>query len=303
MDKEICNKIKYLIKKGKTIPEIALIMGINEYNLEKLITRIISKDPILDFFDGQPIKKTNLKNSNVINYIENNSDHICILLCSDTHMCSASDRPDILKYLADKAYERNIFAVFHSGDVFEGPDNLSVGVRKVKISTLDGQVNYGLENFSFFCKTYFISGNHDKWWLKKTGFDILEIFSSKSDKNIYLGGSSANVQIGTLKLTISHGHDNGMFLKNSPTGYLRELSAFFVPDILQTGHIHQHSYEQIGKTHVFKTGALQDLTKYAIYKGGDGIKSVWWVDIYFDDNGNVRKIDKELETFTLKRVV
>jgi hypothetical protein len=56
------------------------------------------------------------------------------------------------------------------------------------------------------------------------------------------------------------------------------------------------------KTHCLQTGCLEDLTPYAKSKGFEGDKSVWWVDIDFDDRGNIHTITPQLEEFNQTRV-
>lgn len=303
MDKEICNKIKYLIGKGKSEKEIAGILKITESKLKEFIDQINSKKEEYTFINGNPTKKTFWEIVDKVFYVENNSGYIRLLLLSDTHLGSEEDRPDILEYLASKIADRGVFAALHSGDVFNGPPIANADGTYPKCMTLKEQVDYGKEIYHFPCKTYIVGGNHDEWWFIESGFDILQIFSEAAENIVYLGGSNANLQIGNLKINLTHGHKNGIYKSNSPACYLNEISKKFKPDILQAGHIHKASYEQIGRTHVFKTGGLQDLTEHARNNGGNGVKSVWWVNVYFDDNGNVRKIDRELETFTLKRMV
>ena len=75
------------------------------------------------------------------------------------------------------------------------------------------------------------------------------------------------------------------------------------PDILQTGHIHQAFYFKQDKTHCFQTGCLEDLTPYCRSLGLSGDKSVWWVDVDFDDKGNVYSVTPQLETFGAKKLI
>ena len=57
-----------------------------------------------------------------------------------------------------------------------------------------------------------------------------------------------------------------------------------------------------GKTHCFQTSCLQDLTPFERSMGFNNDKSCWWVDVDFDNKGDVQSIKPELETFQKKLV-
>lgn len=301
MKDDICSKIKYLIGKGKSTKEMAGILKITEHKVNELIAQINNKREEIILVNGNPAKKTFWETVDKVFYVENNCECIKLLLYSDTHLCSAEDRPDILMYLGDKIVERGVSAALNSGDFFEGPIILRDGEDHRKCMTFEEEIAYAKEYHRLPCTCYIVSGNHDEWWLAVKGIDILQAYSECAENIVYLGGSNANLQIGNLKINMAHGHKNGVYRSGSSASYLNEISTKFKPDILQTGHKHKSSYEQIGRTHVFQTGSIQDLTEHARDNGGKGIKSVWWIDVYFDDNGMVRKIDRQYEEITLKR--
>ena len=100
-----------------------------------------------------------------------------------------------------------------------------------------------------------------------------------------------------------HGTGGGAYAKSYKLQkYLDSIDISERPHILQTGHIHQAFFMKQGKTHCFQTSCLQDLTPYERSKGLSNDKSVWWVDVYMDNNGNVHSITQELETFDKKLV-
>ena len=70
------------------------------------------------------------------------------------------------------------------------------------------------------------------------------------------------------------------------------------PDILQTGHIHQAFYYKQDNTHCFQTSCLEDQTPYCRGLGLANDKSCWWVDIEFDDKGNVHGLYRFRAAFT-----
>ena len=84
--------------------------------------------------------------------------------------------------------------------------------------------------------------------------------------------------------------------------YLDAIPIQEKPNILQTGHVHQAFYYKQDKTHCFQTSCLQDLTPFERSMGFNNDKSCWWVDVEFDDKGNVYSITPQLETFEKKLI-
>ena len=74
------------------------------------------------------------------------------------------------------------------------------------------------------------------------------------------------------------------------------------PDILQAGHVHQSFYMKDDNTHCFQTSCLEDQTPYCRSMGLANDKSCWWVNVNFDDKGNIHSISPELETFGDKKI-
>lgn len=120
---------------------------------------------------------------------------------------------------------------------------------------------------------------------------------------MYLGPDVADLKIGNLKIRLFHGSGAGAYAKSYKLQkYLDAIPMDERPDILQTGHIHQSFYMKQDNTHCFQTACLEDQTPYTRSKGLANDKSVWWVDVDFDDKGKIHSITPALETFGDKKV-
>ena len=120
---------------------------------------------------------------------------------------------------------------------------------------------------------------------------------------IYLGSDVADMKIGKLKIRLFHGNKGNTYAKSYKVQkYLDAIPIEERPHILQTGHIHQAFYYKQDNTHCLQTGCLEDLTPYARSLGFSGDKSCWWVDVDFDDKGNIYSITPKLETFGKKLI-
>lgn len=303
--KELCNKIKYLIKKKKGLSEICEMLDLKDYEVIGLVNLMKQDGELVDYVNGELVRlKTPPKVSDIY-MVENNDLHIPLLLISDTHLCSKYDRLDILRYLYGKADDRGVKHILHSGDFTDGKSNRPEHVYELKELSYDGQVNYCVNKYpTFNGKTYVISGNHDNWWYKSTGSEIVKSIASQRDDIVYLGSDVADLHIGKLKIRLYHGKGGGAYAKSYKIQkYLDTIPLEERPHILQTGHIHQSFYMKQDNTHCFQTSCLEDLTPYARSMGFSSDKSVWWVDVVMDNKGNIRNITQELETFGTKKMV
>lgn len=304
MEKEIINKIKYLINKKKTLKEICEELELKDYEVIGLVELMKKDGELLDYVNGEVIKLKKPIQNNDIYELPNNMEHLKLLLISDTHLCSKYDRLDILRYLYDKAEDKGIKYILHSGDFTDGKSNRPEHIYELKELSYDGQIDYCVEKYPTFSgKTYVISGNHDNWWYKSIGSEIVKSIANRRDDIIYLGSDVADMKIGKLKIRLFHGNGGNSYAKSYKIQkYLDAIPLNEKPDILQTGHIHQAFYYKQDNTHCLQTGCLEDLTPFARSQGFSGYKSCWWLDIDFDDKGNIYSITPKLETFDKKLI-
>ena len=220
-------------------------------------------------------------------------------------MCSKYDRLDILRYLYEKAQDRGVRHILHSGDFTDGKSNRPEHIYELREVSYEGQVDYCVEKYpKFDGRTYVISGNHDDWWYKSTGSEIVKAIANRRDDIVYLGSDVADLSIGKLKIRLFHGKGGLAYAKSYKVQkYLDSIPLDERPNILQTGHIHQSFYMKQDDTHCFQTSCLEDLTPFARSMGMSNDKSVWWVDVYMNDKGNVQNVKQELETFNTKKLV
>ena len=296
--------LKYLeLKKQPYISKVMEDLDLKEYEVVGLIELLKKQGYLFEIVDGKIVKMKPVKNNDVYE-IPNKLDHLKLLLISDTHLASKYDRLDILRYLYAKAEDKGINYVLHSGDLTEGVSNRPEQVYSLKEVSYTGQRDYTIDKYpQSNIPTYVISGNHDLWWVKKCGADIVRDICSKREDLHYLGSDCEDLKIGKLKIRLYHGNGGGSYAKSYKIQkYLDSIAPDETPHILQTGHIHQAFYMKQGNTHCFQTSCLQDLTPYERSMGFNNDKSCWWVDIWMDNKGNPVKIEQELETFNKKLV-
>ena len=302
MEKELIGKIKYLIKKKKTLQEICNELELKDYEVIGIVELMKQDGELIDFINGEIVKLKKPKQNNDVYEISNNNEHLKLLLISDTHLCSKYDRLDILRYLYDKAENNGVKHILHSGDFTDGRSNRPEHTYELKEHSYQGQIDYCIDKYPAFSgKTYAIQGNHDNWWYKSNGSEIMRPIANAREDIVYLGSDVADLKIGKLKIRLFHGQGGIAYAKSYKIQkYLDTIPTSEKPDILQTGHIHQAFYYKQDNTHCFQTSCLEDQTPYCRGLGLVNDKSCWWVDVEFDNKGNVYSIKPELETFKKK---
>ena len=303
--KELCEKIKILLKKKKSFVDICKELQLKDYEAIGLVNLMKQDGELIDYVNGELVRLKTPPKTNDVYQVSTNSTHIPLLLISDTHLCSKYDRLDILRYLYNKAEDRGIKYILHSGDFTDGRSNRPEHIYELKETSYEGQVDYCVDKYPTFSgKTYVISGNHDDWWYKSTGSEIVKAIAKRRDDIVYLGSDVADLKIGKLKIRLFHGKGGNAYAKSYKVQkYLDSIPLEERPHILQTGHVHQSFYMKQDDTHCFQTSCLEDLTPFARSMGLANDKSVWWVDVNIDDRGKIESINQELETFNAKKLV
>lgn len=303
--KELCNKIKYLVKKKKTLKEICELLELKDYEIIGLVGLMKQDGELIDYINGEIVRLKTPPKVDDIYKVDSSELHIPLLLISDTHLCSKYDRLDILRYLYQKANDKGVKHILHSGDFTDGKSNRPEHIYELREHSYEGQVDYCVDKYpTFDGKTYVISGNHDDWWYKSTGSEIVKSIANKREDIIYLGSDVADLHIGKLRIRLYHGKGGSAYAKSYKIQkYLDTIPLEERPHILQTGHIHQSFYMKQDTTHCFQTSCLEDLTPYARSMGFANDKSVWWVDVTMNNKGEIQYINQELETFGEKKLV
>ena len=299
-NKELTNKLKYLINKKRSFSQICEELELKDYEVIGLVQLLKEDGFLADYINGEIVKLKTPPKTNDIYEVPAYSENLKLCLISDTHLCSKYDRLDILNYIYEKAYKNNVKHILHSGDFTDGRSNRPEHVYELKELSYDGQVDYCVENYPkvYGINTYVISGNHDNWWYKSTGSEIVKTIAKQRDDIIYLGSDYADLKLGKIKIRLFHGKGGNAYAKSYKLQkYLDAIPQDDMPQILQTGHIHQSFYMKQDNTHCFQTSCLEDLTPYAKSQGFSGDKSCWWLDIESDKKGRIFNIEMELESF------
>ena len=295
MDKQILNKLKYLINKKRTVEDICQIL-----NLSYCEVLEYSKYLSLMGFNCEEQNGILVKTPGGV-YIHTPVINRCytieICLLSDAHYTSVYDRPDIMRMIYNECERRGIDSIFCAGDFTNGfyPHRPNY-IKQQKVVGYDATLEYVLNvhPYSRYINFYTIAGNHDKTFKKSDNKNICEEIAKKRSDIVYLGEDSADVRIGGMLLRIYHGYSRGnKSLQERITDYYDKLNGI-LPDVLQMGHIHHSFFDVINGTYAFQTAALTDQPGNNKW---DCEISCWFVKISLDEFGNVIDVVPELKTF------
>lgn len=292
MEYTLYKNLLKLIDMNLSIEEICEILNIDIITLKILIDDI-RKNGDLKNENIDKVTRIRPKPNNEIFNINDDSECIKIALIGDTHLALKRDDIDLLNKIYDEVEKKRVNYVFHCGDFTEGLSYRKKHITShLKEATYEGQLEYSISNYPMYSgKTYVISGNHDDWWYLINNKEIIRDISKERDDIVYLGALYRNIDLANIKIQIVHGDINpitGRKLKQP--GYVFGLKE--MPDIMHFGHIHKHLYEVIKKTECFRTSSLCEPRDER-----DIERIIFWLNIYKDDNGKIKKIDKKMQCF------
>lgn len=305
MEKEIINKIKYLINKKNTLKEICEELELKDYEVIGLVELMKQDGELLDYVNGEVIKlKKPIENFGVYE-VPDNTHHLSLLMISDSHLANKADRIDILNYLYDKAENKGIKYVLHCGDVLDGIYvNRPQHIYELRCVGFDEHLDYVVNKYPHFSgKTFFIGGNHMDTYFKNGGSDMGKAISREREDLVYLNPDTADLKIGKVGIHMHHGGGGRSYsLSYKLQRYVETLPQDKKIDIVMQGHFHNAMYMYYMNKHCFQVGSLEDETPFSRSMGFKNEKSCWWLDIDFDDKGNIYSITPELETFGRKLI-
>ena len=188
MEELITKLQEYITKKKKlTVEAIMKELNLQEYEVYGLVAFMKQRGACVDIIDGKLTKVIPIKENDVYK-VPNNLDHIKLLLISDTHLASKYDRLDILRYLYEKAEDKGINYILHSGDLTEGVSGRPQQIYELKEVSYTEQRDYAIDKYPHSnIPTYLVSGNHDLWWVKQCGSDIVKDICDHRENMTYLG--------------------------------------------------------------------------------------------------------------------
>ena len=221
--------------------------------------------------------------------VEFDGERISIGVIGDTHLGSSYTDTELLFKAFDEFEKENVDMVVHTGDVCEGMSNRSGHIYELSHLGYAAQKEHAIEVLSQWSDTpiYMVSGNHDLWFKKSNGADVVNDICEVIPNAEYLGEHEGDISLngkGILKLW--HGGDgNSYAISYRLQKIIEAITGGEKPDMLIAGHVHKSMYMYDRHVHVYSAGAIQRQTPWMRGKRIASHTGFWIVEVWVNSDG------------------
>lgn len=183
--------------------------------------------------------------------------------------------------------------IAHVGDLTEGMSNRPDHIYQLSHIGYAAQKKHAREMLQLWPgKIYVISGNHDRWFIKNAGADIIEDVTENLPNVEYLGHDEGNISLkGKASLRLWHGEDgNSYAVSYRIQKVVESLTGGEKPNIMLFGHTHKTIYLPERNIHCYSLGSIQKQSKWMRGKRIKADTGFWIIDAYVGRSGGVAKI-------------
>lgn len=280
------------------IKQVCRELGINMETLLLNLREISDSGIQIDVVDGEIIRFKWSERNKTVHNMSLGKDHIKLAHLGDTHLASKYDDLDSLNRAYDMIENKGIDVVFHSGDFVDGIVSTPGYFSELKEKTYTGQLEYAIDRYPKYSgKTLVVSGNHDDYWYRLTGKEIIKDIADKREDIEYLGSSRRIIDIDGLRVNVLHGKFKDSNPINNIYSYLDNIPNDRKPHIVHSGHYHTGKHQEYNGIEMIRSGAFMHQTPNDKKKNHSPDGSMYFVDVYYDDDGNVAEITHEKKTF------
>jgi len=189
---------------------------------------------------------------------------------SDTHIGSLFCDYGLLDVAYETFAARDVKIVLHAGDLLDGQKVYKGHDFEVETSGADSQINLCVDRYPRHdgITTYFINGNHDRSFWKRSGIDVGPKITTKRPDIVYLGYQEEDITLGdepqnvVVRLFHPEGSGSAYALSYLAQRYVSELSNVNKPHLLIHGHTHKFNYMYYQNVFILQAGALQKQTPF-----------------------------------------
>lgn len=188
---------------------------------------------------------------------------------TDTHFGSLFTDLGLLNIAYDIFANRGIQTVLHAGDILDGQKVYKGHEFEVSVTGADGQIELCAEQYPYRegITTYFINGNHDRSFWKRSGIDIGPKISTLRPDLVYLGYQEEDIVLGDepnqAVVRLFHPEDGSAYaISYKSQRYISELSTISKPHLLVMGHYHKFEFLYYQDIFVLQAGCIQRQTPF-----------------------------------------
>lgn len=192
---------------------------------------------------------------------------------ADMHMCSKSERLDVLQAAYDTFEKRGITTVFCPGNYIDGECRFNT--HELYAHGIADQVQYAIDHWPHKpgMKTYYVDGDdHEGWFQQREGIEVgrylmLEARSQGRDDLVYLGYMEADFELkaknGSAVIKVIHAGGGSSYAYSYASQKLVEsFQGGEKPAVCIIGHYHKQEYCYPRNVHCVQAGCCQDQTRF-----------------------------------------
>lgn len=186
-------------------------------------------------------------------------------IMGDLHLGSSYTNPAYVLSAFKKFKEDNCEFICITGDITEGLSHRPDHVYQCSHIGYTAQKKHAIEILSQSeLPMYLISGNHDRWYIKNSGANIVEDICQNVKNCNYLGHDEGNIVLNNNSvIKLWHGEDMSSYAMSYRVQKLIEsFTGGEKPNVLLTGHTHKSFYIYDRHIHAISTGAIQKQTPF-----------------------------------------
>lgn len=179
--------------------------------------------------------------------------HLKFWLVSDTHFWNKMSAVDELWEFYDRAKDKWVEAFLHAGDTCDGDSVYFGQVYEQDKIWFDAQLEDIITRYPNVWKpTYFLQGNHEESFLKKTWWDIGKAISSVRRDLINLWFYDARIKLNGVDINLHHWGGSMSYAKSYKIQKLLEnINPKDQPNVFAAWHWHTALYMFYRKIHSF----------------------------------------------------
>ena len=261
--------------KEKNIPEN--LRRIGEIYTDKELEAIAKGGRIIPGRDKVPI-------------VSFDGEYVKFGVMSDSHYGSIYSDPNYTEMAFEEMDKENCSFIVHPGDVVEGMSNRAGHVYELSHIGYEAQKEHAIDILKQWNKKiYMVSGNHDRWYIKSNGANIVKDIADSLPDGEFIGHDEGNISLnGTVELRLWHGEDgNSYAVSYRIQKIIESLTGGDKPHILIAGHVHKSTYLFERHIHCISAGSLQKQSKWMRGKRIPAHTGFWILEAWI--NGGVKK--------------
>lgn len=230
-------------------------------------------------------------------------DSITIGYYTDTHIGAKYFEESWFASMWAEYRHQKIDMAIHSGDVFEGMNSRPGHTFECEHIGFQAQRDYGIKIYNKYSmldiEQNFIDGNHDRWFSKANGADIVNTLCDHFTNFNFLGQDEGDIILEKYGISIKpwHGEDGNSYATSYRIQKIVEaFSGGEKPHLLLTGHTHKAMYAMIRNVHCVSGGAMSRQSKWMRGKRIENHAGFWTIKMGLGKN-DVKWVEPRFYSF------